>query len=112
MSKEIRNVTEEYRIAENMSMTFDPGIQPDIASLMRKGYMHGYAHALIDNHDAMATVRDLIEVQLNEIMNNALELSKRIPRPVRYLGEDVEGLPAIKINTHLNEIRRLLATIK
>lgn len=53
----------------------------------------------------------LIEVQLQHIADNTLELVKRVPREVRYIGEgfmSTEGLPATKINTHLNEIRRIL----
>lgn len=53
-------------------------------------------------------LRNCIEVQMEGISDNAMKLSMQIPRPVRYLGEDVEGLPAIKINYHLNEIRRIL----
>jgi hypothetical protein len=56
-------------------------------------------------------IGNLIEVQLQQIANNVLELVSKIPREVKYIGEgfmSTEGLPAVKINMHLNEIRRIL----
>lgn len=46
--KESRNVTREYRLAEQAAITFDPGQQVDIAKLMKAAFIHGYATALLD----------------------------------------------------------------
>ena len=43
-----RNVDEEYRLARDAALKFDPGEQPDFRRLMRAAYTHGYAQALID----------------------------------------------------------------
>lgn len=53
-------------------------------------------------------LQQAIEAQMQGITDCSLQLSKQIPRPVRYIGEDVEGRPVVQINYRLNEIRRLL----
>lgn len=104
MSSEVRNVTKQHQIAQVAAEKFNPGKQPDIAELMRTSYTLGYAQALIDNEDLI----NLIEAEMQGIRDNALKLASKIPMPVRYLGENVEKLPLVYINRHLNEIRRLL----
>lgn len=50
-----RNVTHEYRLAEQAAKDFNPGEQPDIGKLMRAAYTHGYAAALLSGDRRVPT---------------------------------------------------------
>ncbi len=51
----------------------------------------------------------LVDVELQSILRIALELDAKVIKPsLNYVGGDGETSEVVKINTHLNEIRRLL----
>ena len=55
MSKKVRDISAEYVEAEHAALKFNPGEQPDIASLMRYAFTHGYAQALVDQRYPVCT---------------------------------------------------------